>query len=234
MRRISQVLRIIHRGTGKAQLKRRFEEMKQQTVERHDANGRQENNPSLAVKLEELRQSFEGASELCYFHAELIVRLRRGIGVATSWATFSSLWEEEPKYLCETLNSRWLISALDTYADYGSSLQQAHALIQIAFFNVMRLAETERATSDEFLSFTELPELDRQKICELWDGVNRYNVRRGDMVWNMLARIRRALNSDPILLAIFETLLARALRDNTLISRVAQISENSRREKRRE
>ena len=161
----------------------------------------------------------------------MIVRIRRGIDVSTNWSTFSWLWEHEFAYLCETLNSRWLISALDTYADCGHSLQQARALIQIAFFNTLRLAETERALlSDNSVVQEVFADVQKQKMRHLWDGISTYNLQRGDMVWNMLARIRRCLGPDPILSAIFETLLARALQHDTLISRTTRISDHSRKE----
>ena len=227
---ISAVWRIVRRMIGRSALQRRFEEMKRQTVGPCGAGKNRESDDRLAAKLEELRRSFEGASELCYFHAELIVRIRRGIDVSTNWSTFSSLWEHESEYLCGTLNSRWLISALDTYADHGSPLQQARALIQIAFFNAVRLAETERTLTGAPSSRKNLVDLDRLERFELWDGVSAYNMRCGDMVWNMLGRMRRSLAPDPILSAIFEALLASVLRHDTLIFRVAQISEHPRKE----
>lgn len=208
----------------------RFKVLKQSIVGPRDtAELRQVEDP-FAAKLEELRRTFEGASELCFYHAEVIVSIRRGIDVPENWTTFSSLWEQESQYLCANLNSRWLVSALDTYADHGSHLRTARALIQIAFFNSVRLAETERALSDAAGGRAKLAEMDRIDRVELWDGVCAYNLRHGDMVWNMLARIRRCLAPDPVLSAIFETLLARALQHDTLISRVNQISEHARKE----
>lgn len=204
--------------------------MKQRTVGPRGASERRENDDRLAAKLEELRRAFEGASELCYFHAELIVKIRRGVDASTNWTTFSSLWEQDSQYLCETLNSRWLISALDTYADHGQSLQQARALIQIAFFNSIRLAETERALFGDSGRLEAFAKLQQQGMYQLWDGVETYNLRRGDVVWNMFGRIRRCLAPDPVLSVIFETLLARALQHDTLISRINRISEHSRKE----
>jgi hypothetical protein len=202
--------------------------MKQRTVGRRDPDGSYKDQ-RLVTKFEELRKSFEGGTELCYFHAKLIVLLRRGIDVSANWTTFSSLWEEESEYLCRTLNSRWLISALDTYADYGNSLQQARALIQVAFFNVIRLAETERAVTGAH-NLQNLAKRDGLERGELWDGITIYNLRHGDMIWNMLERIRRTLALDPIFSAIFEALLEKALRHDTLIFRVNQLSEHSRKE----
>jgi hypothetical protein len=182
----------------------------------------------LAVKLIQLRRSFEGTSELCYLHAELIVRLRRGIDPSTNWERLQGIWETEPDFLCTNLNSRWLISALDTFADYGDPVMQARALIQVAFFNTLRIAQTERILLAEQPPSGNLPV--QNEMHELWDGIETYNFRRGDVVWNMVARIRRALEPDPILSKIFETLLERALRRDTLIGRVARASEHPRRE----
>ena len=216
--------------SGKFALQRRLSEMKRQTVRGRVANETTDAS-DLTAKLEEVRRSFEGTSELCYFHAELIVRIRRGIDVSTNWLAFCLLWEQECDFLCKRLNSRWLISALDTYADCGQPLQRPRALISIALFNTIRLSETERAL---FSGETHKPQgavnLYKQDMAQLWDGIETYNLRRGDMVWNMLRRIRRCLAPDPILKAIFETLLARALQSDTLITRINQVSEHSDKE----
>jgi hypothetical protein len=222
--------RFLLRISGRSAPAQGFHSLKTRTVVPLSTGASLPANDPLCAKLDELHRAFEGASELCYFHAELIVRLRRGIDVAASWETFARMWDHERDFLCANLNSRWLISALDTFADHGDPTQQARALIQIAFFNSIRIAQTERvlvAGEDDSGSAVVAGQ---SQMHELWDGIETYNFRRGDVVWNMLARIRRALDPDPILSKIFATLLQRALQHDTLIGRAARISEHPRRE----
>ena len=91
-----------------------------------------------------LRAEFAGLPEICHTHASLIVRIRRKIDLESTLTAFFELWSSKADELAAHLSSRWLVSACDTFADYGTPFQRAGALILSATINTLKLAETER------------------------------------------------------------------------------------------
>src|SRR5262249_20881164 len=87
-----------------------------------------------------LRPDFAGLPVLCFAHMQLIVCLRRRLDVAENEPVFLRLWAEEHEFLTAHLNSRWLISACDTFVDYGSERQKAAAMSLVILVNTLRLA----------------------------------------------------------------------------------------------
>lgn len=197
-----------------------FRELKHRIVPVTQNPGGRGRKRYLGEHLRALKHEFSGKSELCYLHAELVVKIRRGIDQATTLERFFLLWEHENEHLTANLNSRWLISALDTFADYGSPVQRAVALMQVAFFNTIKLAETEHLVLGAPPAVDSLAGLASTPPVPLWDGMESYNVVRGDMLRNMLERMQRATRADLILTRIFETLLERAKASNNLLSRM--------------
>jgi hypothetical protein len=190
--------------------------MKGETVSPVSRSAQSDSDDRLSAKFHELRHSFQGSSELCYFHAELIVKIRRGIDVSSNWATFSTLWQCEGKYLCSKLNSRWLLSALDTFADHGTPLERPTALMIVTFFNAIRLAESERIGEVDIpIAGKDLP----PARLPLWDGIETYNFAKGDMLRNMIQRMRRVAAEQQSLSMIMETMFSRALTSNNVLSR---------------
>ena len=202
------------------QLLRRFDELKRQLIVAPPAPRLRGRKEDLAEHLSALRPEFEGLSELCFLHAELTVKIRRGIDSAESLETFFLLWRREANFLSQHLNSRWLISALDSFADYGDAAQRPLAMMQVAFFNVIKLAETEHLLLGSTPDRDSLKRVERADPQPLWDGMESYNVYKGDMLRNMLERMRREAKADRALAVILEALLERAAVANTLIARM--------------
>lgn len=219
------ISRLRHRFLGataasQTQTLKAFQKKKRETVDAPNASPARGRKRDLNEHLQLVRQDLSGKSELCYLHAELVVKIRRGIDPAATLECFFLLWKHENEHLTEHLNSRWLISALDTFADYGSPIQRALALMQIAFFNTIKLAETEHIIFDERPDKTSLTSLTRTEPVPIWDGMESFNVVRGDMLRNMLERMQRAASVDRTLARIFDTLLSRARASNNLLSRM--------------
>lgn len=175
----------------------------------------------LSARLESLRTEFAGSTELCYLHAESIVRIRRGLKLANSLSRFCAMWRYERDHLASTLNSRWLISALDTFADHGTPVQKAVALMLSSFFNALRFAETERRYLD---NSGDLASVDPAQKFELWDGIQSFNIRTGDTMVNMFDRMRQCVANDPALNVIFQELLKRTLDAENPLARISRIN----------
>lgn len=176
-----------------------------------------------------LKNELEGRPVICLEHAGLVVRIRRKVDLQPSLAAFFDLWDREAEQLAANLPSRWLISACDTFADYGTSFQRAAALILSATVNTLKLAETERlllrdASHDRAKTDALIRTHDERVHVELWDGMTAYSVVAGDMPRNLFARISRVLAEDPALSAIGAALIDRAIEGDTVFGRLAQLN----------
>src|SRR5205085_10868877 len=140
------------------------------------------------------------------------------------------LWAEEFEFLTAHLNSRWLISACDTFADHGSDTQKAAAMLLVVLINTVKLAETERLALRDASTlpakFDAIAESHRGKRhIELWDGMMAYGPFSGDMPRNMLRRLAMLTEKDAALGAIARTLIRRAVAADTLLGRLARLNE---------
>ncbi len=176
-----------------------------------------------------LRRDFAGSPELCFVHAQLIVCIRRQKELKTTVPAFLKLWAEEAEFLAENLNSRWMISACDTFADYGTPKQKAAAMMMVLLMNTVKLAETERLTLADSDSLPEklqaIVEVHRSKAhLELWDGMPAYSPFEGDMPRNMFRRMAKITDADPALTLIARTLIRRAVAEDTLLGRLAALN----------
>ncbi|MEA2953360.1 MAG: hypothetical protein QOJ96_2880 [Alphaproteobacteria bacterium] len=184
----------------------------------------------LAAHFANFRPDFVGQPELCFAHAQLIVLLRREIDLEQNVPAFLNLWRDEAAFLAKHLNSRWLISACDTFADYGSGFQRATALILAAMINTIKLCETERIALRDPTIVPEKYEIvedahRRQTHIELWDGVTAYSCRDGDMPRNLFRRIIATADEDPALGIIARALICRAVEGNNLFGRLAKLND---------
>src|SRR5690606_4536843 len=106
----------------------------------------------LNEHIEQLKQQFVGQSALNHFHASLIVLIRREVDVQNNYAKFKALWMTERDYLINSLNTRWLISACDTFIDLEEDpLLQAILMNAVVLINTIKLQETERFLCEQSL-----------------------------------------------------------------------------------
>jgi len=162
---------------------------------------------------EALREEFIGQSELCYTHAKIIVLIRRDFEVDNHFKLFEQLWLEEKDYLLKNLNTRWLIAATDTFADYSDDdAIKSLSIACVCLLNTVKLQESER-----FITNAQNCEDDQEKISRLdneerfalFDGTSVFKFDTDDTLRNMRWRIDKAakLNvSGEILLEIFKRL----------------------------
>ena len=163
----------------------------------------------LKSHLANLRNEFNGKSELEYYHAELNVFLRRGIDPKETFRKLSHLWNHESNFLIENLNTRWLISAADSFIDHDTNpLSQAYAFSAVCLVNTCKLCETERfANNTENIEYAldKLAQLKKERI-PLFDGTSAFAIGTCDTLRNMrwrLDSIKSDLPSSKILKEIF-------------------------------
>ncbi len=157
-----------------------------------------------------LMDEFSGQSELCYTHAKIIVLIRRDFEAKKHFKIFEQLWQEEKYFLLANLNTRWLVSATDTFADYSNN--DAIKGLSIAcscLVNTVKMQESERfITNAQNCTDNQekITKLDNSERFALFDGTSVFKFGTDDTLRNMRWRIDKAakLNiAGEILLEIF-------------------------------
>lgn len=146
----------------------------------------------LTGHLNKVKNEFIGKSELCYYHATLIILLRRGFKPKEIFRNFESLWESESDYLLNNLSLRWLISACDTFVDHSENpLRSAILLNAVTLINTLKVYETEK-----FLrSFQDFKDINEENVARLYaehlslfDGLTYFRIGADDTLKNMRQR----------------------------------------------
>ena len=157
-----------------------------------------------------LRDEFIDQSELCYTHAKIIVLIRRDFEAKDHFTIFEKLWEEEKDYLLKHLNTRWLISATDTFADYSDDDSiKALSVACSCLLNTVKMQESERFITNAHSSIDDkekMTRLDNEERISLFDGTSVFKVGTDDTLRNMRWRIDKAAKiniAGEILLEIF-------------------------------
>jgi len=143
-----------------------------------------------------LRDEFIGQSELCLTHAKIIVLIRRDFEAINHFAIFEQLWKEEKDYLLKNLNTRWLISAADTFADFSDDESvKGLSLACSCLLNTVKMQESERFITNAQSAVTDkekLNRLDNEERIPLFDGTSVFKFGTDDTLRNMRWRIDKA------------------------------------------
>lgn len=168
----------------------------------------------LQSHLDNLKHQFIGQSELCFYHATLIVLLRRGYKIDSTFADFEALWTTEMDYLLEHLSLRWLISACDTFIDHSKDNTRAAILMNaVTLVNTLRIYETKhflQNTSDNQTPFFVQKNIETlyHGDLPLYDGLTYFRINSDDTLKNMRSRYESFIKKDQlaatILLSIFD------------------------------
>lgn len=178
-------------------------------------------NKAIDQHLKNLRHEFAGQSELLHYHASLIVMIRREYQIKQSYEKFEQLWQTEQAFLLKHLNTRWLISAADTFADHASEPEARTLALGVALLaNTVKLQETER-----YLQGTENSHDNEERHTQLttgrvnlFDGTSAFAVGTDDTLRNMRWRIDEIAQLHPagsLLIEIFQRLQS----ENTVYQR---------------
>ena len=205
--------------------------LKKQIVEGSDPIYNQGASRDLKDHFGNLRQEFAGESELLYYHAQLIVLIRREYKTRRTFNTFAQLWQKETDYLLENLNLRWLVSAADTFIDHAEDdATRALGLCTSLLFNTVKLYESEHMFSD----YSGLNAMDnerklqlRERRTDLFDGTAAFVIGTDDTLRNLrwrLDRLEKATPASRILLEVFRRMQER----DTVFRRFRNMHNNPR------
>ena len=157
-----------------------------------------------------LRDEFIDQSELCYTHAKIIVLIRRDFEVKNQFILFEKLWEEEKDYLLKHLNTRWLISATDTFADLSDDdTIKSLSIACSCLLNTVKIQESEHFITNYDCyedDSKKIIRLDNEERVPLFDGISVFKVGTDDTLRNMRWRIDKAAKiniAGEVLLEIF-------------------------------
>ncbi|WP_352337422.1 hypothetical protein [Psychrobacter sp. 16-MNA-CIBAN-0192] len=168
----------------------------------------------LQDHLDNLKHQFIGQSELCFYHANLIVFLRRGYKIDSTFTDFEYLWNTETDYLLNHLSLRWIVSACDTFIDHTHDTTRAAILMNVpTLINTLRVYETK-----EFLQHNSnsIPLVDDSVSAlyngdlPLYNGLTYFRIGSDDTLKNLRNRYEIFYDSDKlatsILLSVFDKL----------------------------
>ena len=183
---------------------------------------------NLDKHMEELRKEFHQKTELEYYHAQLNVLLRRKYKLKETYKKFRQLWEKEHDFLLENLNTRWLVSASDSFLDHDKNdLCRAYAFSSLCLINTCKLYETERFLlncEDENYLEAKISEINSERI-PLFDGTSAFKLGTCDTLRNMSWRLQSLHDNTPTL-KILKELFRRINKHKTAYARMANYHTN--------
>jgi len=145
---------------------------------------------SLPDHLTLLQGEHAGRPRTTLAHAALVVLIRRELAMDAALARFFTLWEAQEDLLLKHLSLRWLVSAADTFADYGRSDAERMAGLAVSLFvNTIKIYETER---NFILDLREGDETEGKAVSNFdLDGVTPFRTTHGDALGNLYVRKQR-------------------------------------------
>ncbi len=139
-----------------------------------------------------------------------IIRLRRG--THGDWELFRSEVEDNLDAILRDLDSAWLISICDMFADYADPVEQRNALCVSVLFNWEKHALTQRVLHGSLHARDADPyTLDAlQNPLPLWDGVTAIMTKpSADLLPDMFGRVAKLVSETPVVDGILKTLYRR-------------------------
>ncbi len=96
-----------------------------------------------------LQRAFGGRPEILLWHALAISYLRRDTPYTKKAAElFFKIWDEQAEWMATNLNGRWLISALQTFADHGRNAEEIRCgSVGYVYGSLIKIYECEIASA---------------------------------------------------------------------------------------
>lgn len=160
----------------------------------------------------------QGHCELALLHGLLVAHLRKHTYPQGAPALFLRLWQEQEAWLLETLPTRWLISAVITFADHGQTEADRHLAARMnMLFSLMKIYEAERC-------FSGLPPQEPYRIkdrnkADLPMGMKDFSVLQGDLEAHLLAPLWRDAQHAPAVGSLVRHLLTTLNADDGTVFR---------------
>lgn len=209
-----------------------FSEIKNTIIVNDVAGQTRGSEKSVDQHLTNLRREFSGQSELLWYHAKLIVLIRREFQTSAQYAQFRKLWDQEGTFLRQNLNIRWLISACDTFAEHDADPNiRSVAMMTSLSANIVKIHESER-----FITQSQTLPVDpsqvatlQEKLVPLFEGMSCFTVGTDDTLRNMVWRLQSFMEVEPTGL-ILEEVWKRLQNEDSVFNRMRNLH---RREKTR-
>ncbi|WP_419409094.1 glycosyltransferase family 2 protein [Primorskyibacter sp. 2E107] len=165
-----------------------------------------------------LRQELTGLSELAYLNGILIAHLRKRTWPEQAPALFVRLWADHAAHLIEQLDARWLVSAITTFGDHGTTAtQRSTGLALSTLFGAMKLYESERLYSGHTPDqpFT----LEGKARAKLPLEMDSYALTSGGLDVNLIARLWQEAAGDATVAPLAHRLLTLLIEDDRTVLR---------------
>ncbi|GAB5436440.1 hypothetical protein [Falsiruegeria mediterranea] len=171
-----------------------------QTVTTDPGRPLPENKTDARRKLHALELEFDGGNALHLLHALSIALLRRRDASEEARQLYLRIWREQGQFLADSLSVRWMISAATTFGDHGDTIEQRLGGQGLSMlFDLVKLHDSERRLSGRG-NDSGFPRVRGAKPRDsLAFGMDAYSLEHGDLDMNMLARLWRLAETDPVL-----------------------------------
>ena len=150
----------------------------------------------VAKKRHMLLGELAGHCELALLHGLLVSHLRKHTYPDVAPALFLRLWAEQEDWLVQNLPSRWLISAVITFAEHGQTEADRNLAARMnMLFSLMKIFEAERCFSG--LPPQEPFRIENRNKAPLPMGIKDFSVLKGDLEAHLLAPLWRDATKAP-------------------------------------
>mgnify|MGYP003684504283 FL=1 len=145
--------------------------------------------------IEAVKAEFVGKSVVCHELVKQIILLRRGIDTDTNTERFFDLWETYHETLLKELDTRWLLSVVDTAVDVGDDQESAVAMNISQCINQCNIHTSLLVNAVD--GRLDGNKLQREMKMPTWDGMITVDVPTGDMIHNMMIRMDKVIATEP-------------------------------------
>jgi hypothetical protein len=145
--------------------------------------------------IEAVKAEFVGKSVVCHELIKQIILLRRGIDTDINTERFFDLWETYHETLLKELDTRWLLSVVDTAVDVGDDQESAVAMNISQCINQCNIHTSLLVNAVD--GRLDGNKLQREMKMPTWDGMITVDVPTGDMIHNMMIRMDKVIATEP-------------------------------------
>lgn len=155
----------------------------------------------LEQNILQVKSEFVGKPLICHELVKTIIYIRRKVNMTENTARFYDLWNLYKKTLLTELDTRWLLSVVDTAIDIGDDLEAAVAM------NISQCVNQCNIHASLLVNCVD-GRLDVNKLSQelkfpTWDGMISVDVPTGDMVHNMMVRMDEVIGTESWLMEIW-------------------------------
>jgi hypothetical protein len=152
----------------------------------------------------------------------LLIRLRRRSDVK-DWALFKFYFEQSWTEYINVMDSRWILSILETYADYADEPYRNNAMLATMPVTWERFAQT--LVKSAWI-VRDMPQTHSRGQTPIYDGLMTQQLQWADTPTNFFERTMKVLDSTPMIQTMYVELIKRMLDYNgSCLSKLIEVSE---------